>query len=372
MTDHSTLPLIDAHTHMRAIGSVANQSNVMDACHLTAVNALSMAARGGMNINQNVLVALFKAERPGRVYGFGGLHHEAPAVDPLRPDFAGQLRRLRDLGFDGVKMIEGKPSVYKPLATPLNDPLYDEFYGLLEAWRMPVLLHVGDPAGMWDTVNPPAWAVQRGWVYGDGTYPTLEELYAQVTDVLDRHPSLRLILAHFAFLDGDRDRCAVMFDRWSGLAFDLTPGWGMYGSFSKDPAAWRDFFIRYADRILFGTDNSGGRTPNDPEKVDTGSKRIAAMRRCLELTGEVEGFAGGSRYRGLGLPSDVLAMIYAGNFRRYAGDRPRPVDLPAVLEHCRDLLDLARGAGADEETLTDMTAILQRLERAVQFQGARP
>jgi hypothetical protein len=136
----------------------------------------------------------------------------------------------------------------------------------------------------------------------------------------------------------------------------------MFAGFSRDPAAWRDFFIRYGDRILFGTDNSGGRTANDPEKVDIATQRIAAMRRCLECTGEVEGFGTG-RFEGLGLPTDVLQRIYHGNFRRYAGDAPRPVNLPLAVGRCRELIAIAESAHADDETKADLAAIGERLER---------
>ncbi|MFW6146259.1 MAG: hypothetical protein ACOC7R_02890 [Planctomycetota bacterium] len=47
MTDPAAPSLLDAHTHMRTVASIANQSNVMDACSLAAVNALPMAVRGG-------------------------------------------------------------------------------------------------------------------------------------------------------------------------------------------------------------------------------------------------------------------------------------------------------------------------------------
>ena len=203
MTDFADIPLIDAHIHMRTIASITNQTNVMEACGLTAVNVLASAAMSGLNINQNVLAALFKVERRGEVYAFGGLHHQRPAVEAAAPDFAGQLRRIRELGFDGIKMIEGKPSIYKMLGTPLNDPLYDRFYALLAEWQFPLLLHVGDPAMMWDPEQVQQWALDRGWFYGDGTYPTLEQLYGQVEDVLTRHPTLPLILAHLAFLEDD-------------------------------------------------------------------------------------------------------------------------------------------------------------------------
>ena len=361
MADWLDTDIIDGHIHMRVVASIRNQTDVMKACGLSAVSVASVPPHGGLNINQNVLGALFKAVEPDRVYWFAGLHHQPPAVDADEPDFAGQLRRIRLMGCDGIKFIEGKPTVYKMLHTPLNDPLYDEFYAQMAAEQIPLLFHVGDPSRNWDSDRVSANIKARGWFYGDGTFPGREELYDQIDDVLERFAGLPLILAHFYFMEDDIDRADAFLTRWPSVSFDLTPGWGMYACFTRAPDAWREFFIRHQDQILFGTDTSGGRSPLGWEKRVVIRYRYWRMRAFLETDKEVL-HESGQFFQGIRLPPDVVKKIYHGNFRRLAGDRPRPVNLPLAVKRCRELIDMAREGGSDAETQADLANILAGLD----------
>jgi len=361
VTKHTDIPLIDVHIHVRTVASIANQVDVMEACNLAAVNVLSVPPHGGLNINQNVLGALFKALWPDRVYWFCGVHHGPPAVPADRPDFAAQLRTLREMGCDGVKMIEGKPTVYKQLGTPLNDRLYDEFYGLLESERIPLLFHVGDPSKNWDPNRVSQQTRARGWFYGDGTFPARKTLYKEIDDVLARFPRLTVIFAHFYFFEDQIARADEFMSRWENVGVDLTPGWTMYSCFSRAPDAWREFFVKWQDRIFFGTDNSGGRTSPRPEKVEIALDKIGKMRTFLETADEVA-YDEKTKFRGINLDRPVLENIYHANFERVAGEKPRAVNVPLAVERARELLSLARAGGADDETLTDLTNILSRLE----------
>jgi len=363
MTDWLDSDIIDCHTHMRTIASIRNQKEAMETCKLAAISVMSVPVHGGMNINQNVLGALFKASEPERVYWFGGLHHQPPVVDAAKPDFAGQLRRIRAMGCDGIKFIEGKPTVYKMVGTPLNDPLYDEFYAQMATERIPLLFHVADPPRNWAADRISASIKARGWFYGDGTFPTREQLYEQIDDILSRFEHLPLILAHFFFLGDDIERADEFLNRWPDVSFDLTPGWSMYGGFTKAPDAWREFFIRHQDQILFGTDTSGGKSPLGWEKLTVIKYRYWRMRAFLETDKPVL-HENGQFFQGIHLPADVLAKIYHGNFRRLAGDRPRPVNVSLAIERCKELIEIAKSSGADSETRTDLANILAGLEQA--------
>ena len=192
---------------------MTNQLKVMDACGLSAIAAMSVPCHGGLNLNQNVLGALLKATRPGGVYWFAGLQHGPPAVEEASPDFAGQLRRMREMGCDGVKFLEGKPTIYKDLGKPLTDARYDEFYAEMAQQGIPLLFHVADPSSNWDATRVSQATKDRGWFYGDGTFPTREELYGQVDTILDRFSGLKVILAHFYFVEDDISRADEMLSR---------------------------------------------------------------------------------------------------------------------------------------------------------------
>ncbi len=54
------------------------------------------------------------------------------------------------MGFDGVKMMEGKPNRRKLLARRLDDPIFDGYYRFAEENGVPLTLHLADPAYFWD------------------------------------------------------------------------------------------------------------------------------------------------------------------------------------------------------------------------------
>ncbi|NIN10780.1 MAG: amidohydrolase family protein, partial [Gemmatimonadales bacterium] len=190
-------------------------------------------------LNQNPVALLVKALHPGRFYAFGGLHYKK--VGGEHEDFAEQARRLLQAGCDGMKMIEGKPTTRKALGHPLDDPMYDDYYAFMEQVGAPILFHVGDPRTFWDPELCPPMAKEHGWFYGDGSFPTLDQLYREQQSVLESFPDLRVIFAHFNFRSDDIAAARGLLDRRPQVSFDITPGGEMYVNFTEDPDLWRGF-----------------------------------------------------------------------------------------------------------------------------------
>ncbi|MFC1715646.1 amidohydrolase family protein [Candidatus Poribacteria bacterium] len=346
MIAFADLPFIDCHFHMHMLIDQVNKANMhvsrddpdkasvmdlMELCNLNAINIVSSTGAMGdeEHMNENLIAALAKTLYPGKIYAFGGLHHQWPGVSAGDLDYAKQARRLRDIGFDGIKMIEGKPTVRRELGKPLYSPAFDDYYGFLEAEQFPLLLHVGDPEGFW---NP-------GGQYSNSEFVGREELYDEADRVLARFPALQIIFAHFYFMASDMDRSAVFLDKWPGISFDLTPGPTMYVYFSKEPEKWREFFTEYQDRILFGTDNHGEKRNFGPGAPDEywPTPKITAMRTFLETDKEFRGWH--SDLRGICLEKEVLEKIYCKNFQRYAGKTPKELNVGLALGECERITD---------------------------------
>lgn len=115
-------------------------------------------------------------------------------------------------------------------------------YAAAEAAGFPLLMHVADPPELWDPENAPDFAREHGWLYVGEGYPTLEELYGQVEDILTRFPKLTVIFAHFLFLSNDRERAADLLTRHPNAHFDLTPGTEMFLNFAEDPGRMAGIF----------------------------------------------------------------------------------------------------------------------------------
>jgi hypothetical protein len=261
-------------------------------------------------------------------------------------EYAGTLSKM---GCDGIKMIEGKPDMRKMLAIPpFDSPAYAPYWQTLEESGLPLLWHVNDPEEFWDARLVPEWARGQGWFYGDGTFINNEAQYAEVLHVLERHPKLKVIFAHFFFLSAQLPRLADLLERFPNLYIDLTPGIEMYHNFSRDIQATREFFLKYQQRILLGTDIGAKALLSTPEMgIEPGESalRIGLVRRFLETEGEFQldsagGFLFGKfegPFQGLGLPEEVLRQIYGLNFERLAGSRPKTLDPQAIVAECERL-----------------------------------
>ncbi|MFH1086879.1 MAG: amidohydrolase family protein [Chloroflexota bacterium] len=366
MPSSAALPLVNAHTHMRsALNSLLNLADIMEGCGLEALVVACTSATRPERLPTNALALLMKAMYRDRVYWFPGLHYAMPAAGYAAPPVVEQMAQAIALGADGIKLIEGKPTARRELGLPLDGAHYEPIYAACEAHGLPILMHVADPEELWDWDALPEWARQRKWFYGDGTFPTKEGLYAEVERILERHPRLKLILAHFYFLSGDMARAAAFLDRWPSACFDITPGGEMYERFSAAPAAWRDFFTAYCERLLFGTDTSGGGERPDPEGLARAQRQVADIRRFLETDDTFDGL-GRRMLHGLALPPETLASIYAGNIRRLAGAAPRPLALPAALEALDGERAQMNGADALREPGVVMGVVRERLARLEQ------
>jgi predicted TIM-barrel fold metal-dependent hydrolase len=365
------LPIIDGHVHFSHLERMDDLLDVMGTVPMVRTNLVSTP--NPRVVNYNPALIAFKARHPGRVYLSGGLDYTEALVDRERaPELLGaQVRTLKAIGFDGLKLIEGKPTARKRIPIPLDAPEYEGMWRALEETGLPAVWHVADPEEFWDAERIPNWARERGWYYADGGYPTKESLYAEVDRVLERHPGLHIIFAHFYFLSADLQRAGRFLDAHPTVCLDLTPGSEMYGNFTRTYEAARAFFLRYQDRLVYGTDIST-RALSNGEQGRRGSLALAWLVRANLEREDVftvpgrDGFmpADLKGYRGLDLPRQVLERIYHANFERLYGAAPAPLNHEAALAELERLaaeIDLLAGGEAEENVARQVAERLERM-----------
>lgn len=318
--------ILDAHVHVFGKGT----QGVRDLLQLerqfgyAACNFLSCECMG--DAVQNALGIYLKAIAPEN-YAFGGLTYRYDY------SFREELEKLMEIGFDGMKMVEDKPTLRKELGIPFNDRRYNEFYRALEEKGIPLLAHVADPEEFWDQNLIPIWAEQAGYFYGDGTYPEKEKLYAEVEDVLSRFPGLHIILAHMYFMSADLERLDRLMERYSNVALDIVAGTEMYWNFGKRAADWRKFFLKYQDRIVYGTDNCNVYDQTEIENMTiTNRLEQSFLKECGPV------YAWDKQTQGIDLPESVRKKIFGDNFRRLTGDAPRKLNRKAAAEYLSERL----------------------------------
>jgi len=335
-------PVFDAHVHVQGRfyeldSFMADCRRLIDDTRVLGVTSQCTSSYRRKS-GQAPAQILAKALNPGKFFINGGFAYN---LEELPFDRAGMLKQVTDIyeaGFDGLKMLEGKPTVRKETGIPLDSDIYADAFAFCEEKNFHVLCHVGDPWTFWDKEHCPPSAFHYGWAYVDGGYVPKEELHAEVDRVLKRHPKLNLTLPHFYFLAYDLERMADFFDRNPTVSTDLCPNPYLFYDLQKDLDKSRDFFIKYQNRIFFGTDNEA----NDGHMGDHiglhSNKRNADIFRFLELDWEydTELFDIG-RLHGIGLDDEALKNIYLNTYMRIVKGG-RPLNTPKAIEYCENRL----------------------------------
>jgi predicted TIM-barrel fold metal-dependent hydrolase len=359
-------PIVDSHIHLFSAQRAADLKDVVGAYGASAFNIVGIPQSRAF-LAQNAAGLAAKAMYSPRAYFFGGLSYHFPGVARDKLDLAGQAAAILDAGADGIKMLEGKPTVRKDIGIAHNDPIYDDFYRIMEHRQVPMTFHVADPEEFWDESKAPAFARTNGWLYTDGTYVSKEQLYEETFSVLQRFPRLKVTFAHFFFLSADLRRAADLLDRYPGVCLDITPGVEMYENFSRRGDDWRQFFMKYSDRIIFGTDNcEKGDLPGFGGPAGA-ANRVKAMLRFLASADTFEGM--GFTLKGLALPGEALANICRENFLRRTGAAPKPIDRPKALALIARTAQRIKGLPNEVDLLAQLDFAKGRIESITDAPG---
>ncbi len=351
------IPLCDSHMHMTYPMPLGDQVRMLRGymdyfgCRRIGLLGLPHSVRSAADDPANNLKALYlkdllNRDAPARrVYASGGLWHFFDGRDTAQ-GFLGQVRELKSLGFDGLKVLLGKPDLRLRFGRSLSDPILHPVWDFCEREQFPVTLHLGDPAAYWER-----WDNGHAPNYGP-EYPTLAALRGEVDEILKAHPALPLTLCHFYFMGEDPEGADRFLDDHPSVLFDLTPGSEMFAGFSKSIGAWRAFFRKHRTRILFGTDTDNWAAPDTEEgMIHNFSYPHNLVRNALEsaVPFRFEDVDWGELLP-LFADDETLGLIYEGNFVRRFGEEPRPVDRTAAASLAADLRSrYERGTAVTDE-----------------------
>lgn len=294
------------------------------------------------DISQNLMAALLKLEND-RVFAHGGIvYPDQPVKYPfpkgLSPEL--QLEELMNIGFDGIKMLEHNPKAKKLLKADFRNKEFAPFFKKLEEEQIHILWHVNDPPHFWDVESK--IELNGFFHYTEPDYPSNLDVYDEIYEILRRYPNLKVTFAHLFFMSLDRKRLEELLEKYPNVWLDVTPNPLMYCDFALDIDAWKQFFIKYADRIMFGSDFS----------TRGGGYSIPCIYRFF-MTDEEFVFGNASTVHGMNLSEDVAERIFYSNFLKRVGDRPREIDRDALSSYLRKYDSLLTNAVNREPILQD-------------------
>ncbi|MCI2082790.1 MAG: amidohydrolase [Bacteroidales bacterium] len=187
----------------------------------------------------------------------------------------------------------------------IDDPRLATMFKAMEKSGMPMTsLHIADPNGPFSDRGE--WCADPVFFWGQ---------IRSLENVVRKYPKLTFVIAHGAWLnnqDAQLDYMRYLLDTYPNLYIDIAATFQYYRLLDRNNL--RDFMIRYADRIIYGTDVSD-ESEGDPEGI---AARYARTFRILETADTVKGggFFSGADVKGLNLPRVVLERIYYKNVLR--------------------------------------------------------
>ena len=203
----------------------------------------------------------------------------------------------------------------------MDDPKLDPVYDFLAKNNITVVGHNGEPRDCWLPLEQMTVKGNRNYysehpeyhMFLHPEYPSYEAQIAARDNVLKKHPDLKFISLHLASLEWSLEEIAKRLDEYPNLAVELSRMANLHIHAKLDWQKTRDFFIKYQDRLIYGTDRSVNKTNNLEglkKNVHSGWRNDWKFFATDELIND-PGIDG--EIKGLKLPADVIDKIFRIN-----------------------------------------------------------
>jgi predicted TIM-barrel fold metal-dependent hydrolase len=264
MADFAAVPKFDAHVHLNVVADDFVEQARADNFELLSIN-VDYPDFPSLMTQRDAAVAL--AERaPDRVHWattFSMQDFGTPGWDTAA---AADIAKAAEQGAVAVKVWKNVGMVERDAdgeLVMLDDPRMAWLGQAVQAADVVLVAHQGEPHNCWLPLEEMTTDNDREYfrehpqyhMYLHPEMPGYEDILATRDRFLDAHPKLRFVGAHMASLEYDVERLGRFLDRYPQASIDLAARMSQVQYQSvRDRAKVRDFFIRYQDRVLYGSD----------------------------------------------------------------------------------------------------------------------
>ncbi len=325
LLEQAQFPVVDVHTHFRYRlkhdpERLDEYVQLMDKHNIAVCCSLD----GKLGDTLDAHLEYLHTRYPDRFVVFANVDWQGDGQDDdpstwacHQPGFGEKTARQLQLavghGVSGLKLFKQFGLGYKnPDGSLLriDDPRWDPIWKACGQLGIPVIIHTADPIAFFQPIDETneRWEElfrHPEWSFPPEKYPPRESLLEARNRVIARHPRTIFIGAHMANSSEDLQTVANWLEQFPNLYIEFA---SRIGELGRQPYTARRFFLRYSDRILFGTDGPW------PEL------RLTYYWRFLETDDEYFPYSekefppqGFWRIYGLSLPTRVLKQIYFEN-----------------------------------------------------------
>lgn len=257
LVPRASYPFIDVHSHHSNLSPeyVDRLVREMDSINLRVLVNLS----GGTGERLKQTVAAMKGRYPDRFVVFANLSFEDLDEPGYGQRAAARLEQDVKNGAQGLKLFKSFGLDLKRKngeRVKVDDPELDPVWELCGKLKLPVLIHVAEPAVFFEPVDKynERWLELKqfpGRARPPNRYPSFETLMKERDNLIARHPNTTFIVAHLGWHGNDLERLGKLFDRYPNFYVDIA---AVLAELGRQPYSAHDFLVRYQDRVLFGKD----------------------------------------------------------------------------------------------------------------------
>lgn len=326
MEDFASVEKIDAHYHVYTTESISMEQAQKDNFKLLSINTHSGPCERVVDANQwlrklnNEFPADFEYTTTFCLDGW-----DEPAwqentiswIEQTIADGANSVKVWKNIGME----FRNKDSVL----IMIDDEQFDPVFKYLAENNIPLVGHLGEPKNCWLPLEEMTTKNDSGYfsrnphyhMYKHPEFPSYEEQMEARDRMLDKNPDLVFIGCHLASLEWSVDVLGDWLDTYPNAAVDMAARMGqLFYQTVEDREKVRDFFIKYQDRLLYGTDmiDRGGDKESFHQRMhETWLRDWEYLVSDNKMTSSLIN----GEFNGLKLPKEVVNKIYAGNCKKW-------------------------------------------------------
>lgn len=319
--DYNKVPKIDAHIHYSYANPVLLQQAEKDNFRLITVN-VETKTNPHIDKQESLAVELMKdyGEALAFLSTFGSTNWTS---DEWQEKTIERINASVDKGASGVKIwktfgmqLQDADSQYIFINHQQLSPVFSHMAGK----NIPLLAHIGEPKNCWMPLDEMTTKNDRNYFAEHPEYhmflhpemPSYESIIFARDQVLAEHGDLMVVGAHFGSVEWNLDSLADRFDKYPNFAVDMAARIGhMHYQSDKDYEKTRQFFIKYHNRILYGTDM--GMSSENVKSGDRFYNQWFGDWKYLATDEEFESDLINKKVKGLRLPKKIIDDIYFNN-----------------------------------------------------------
>jgi len=321
-------PIIDSHVHITPLPESLNLAlQIFSQAGIVKFAVKSAGVPGSLRYRETQRfagimgprMALFTTLDWDGIDEAGWGEREADRLEQAMREGASGIKIFKALGL-GVRLKNEK---LLRIDDPRMEPIWQRAgkVGAIVAW------HVADPVAFFKPIDKnneryEELSMAPEWSFHGKDYPGHDELLAQRDRVVQQHPKTTFLGIHLGNYPENLDYVGRLLDRCPNMYVDTSARLGEIGRHPVQQV--RAFFIKYQDRILFGSDlivtpdgMQLGSVRETPPTFEDALKFYADHRRFFETADRnidhPTPVQGRWKINAINLPSGVLRKVYVDN-----------------------------------------------------------